>query len=136
MLAHHRPQAASLAADHQGQGRGQLDIVKGGGALLAGQAVQPDIFIPQTFHGPGQVGYLAKRQVGKSAGGGLFDHAGHRAGAVPGNDHAVTAGGIGAAQNGAEIVRIGDAVEKQQERRSFLPQCGGEQVIELNIGKG
>jgi hypothetical protein len=38
-------------------------------------------------------------------------------GAILGDDDRLGAEGIGAAQAGAEIVRIGDAVEDQQQRR-------------------
>ena len=65
------------------------------------------------------------------AGGGAFNGVGQAGGAAFRNYDAVGAGGERGANNGAEIVRIFDAVEKNEEAlRSF----GCEQVFEFDRG--
>ena len=57
--------------------------------------------------------------------------------------HAGHAGALGGAQNRAEVARIGDAVERQQERYAVAPSASGvvvgplpHEFAQLGLGQG
>jgi hypothetical protein len=62
-------------------------------------------------------------------GAGLGDDAGDGRGAALGQDDAVDAGAVGGAQQRAEVVRVFDAVEREEEL-AVEAGAGGEQVFD------
>src|SRR2546423_4234811 len=111
------PQSTSLAAEHPAYRARKVGIEQAFLALGIGPN-QPDAALLQVAHGP--------REVGDSDDGhgldGTGSHLGHRRvdadRAILRNDHRVDAKRVRAAQTCAQVVRIGHAVEQQQQRRS------------------
>ncbi len=88
----------------------------------------PTIQMPRSFSSRSVRARLVTMMYGHAVGraAGHLDHRGaHARRTVLGRDHRVHAGGIGHAQAGAEIVRVGDAVEHQQQRRLGEPCRAG-----------
>ncbi len=69
------------------------------------------------------------------ADGRLLDSGGDRTRAVLGDNHPMTAGRFGAAQDSAEIVRIRDTVEKQKESTAAAVSPADEEIVKGEIGK-
>src|SRR5438105_8324728 len=116
-LARQPPQSTSLAAEDPAYRARKVGIEQAFLALGVGPN-QPDAALLQVAHGA--------REVGDGDDGhgldGTGSHLGHRRvdadRAILGNDHRVDAKRVGTAQTRAQIVRIGHAVEQQQQRRS------------------
>src|SRR5690606_13076540 len=85
------------------------------GGRVAGQAVDPDALLLQLAQGAGQVGGAHHRHDVGGAGRGLAHGGGDLHGLVLGDDDGGGAGRGSAAQAGAEIVRVLDAVEHQYQ---------------------
>src|SRR6266542_664682 len=129
-LADQPVQAGALAADHHADGLvGQVELEQ----ARFRPAVQPDA--PQAggaqaLQSAGEVGDLGHGHVLERAGGGLHGRGGQRGAAVAGQDDPVAAGGLGAADQRAEVVRVLDAVEGQEERRLGAAERDGQQLVE------
>ena len=78
-------------------------------------AHDPDVALLQLAQGPGQVGDREERHGLRGAAGHLADDGGEPHGAILGSDHRIHACSIRNAQARAQVVRVLDAVEHQQE---------------------
>ncbi len=95
-----------------------------------GDRDQPQASLLEVGESAGHVGDLGDRQVLGGAGGGLGRHRGDHGSAVARDDQAVGAGQVGRAGHGAEVVRILDAVEGDQERRTG---SRGDQLVDVGV---
>ena len=82
----------------------------------------PDVLFLQQTHGARQVGDADQRDVLRRAAGHFLRRRIQLSGTIFWHDHRMHAGGVSATQAGAEVVRIGYAVEDQQERLIELRQ--------------
>jgi hypothetical protein len=108
-------EAGAFAPDDDADGLvGQLEGEQAGvgGAV---EADGPDAGGLELFDSSGEVGDLGDGEVLEGSGGGLDGDGGEGGAAVAGEDQAVAAGGFGAAGEGAEVVRVFDAVEGEEE---------------------
>ena len=69
----------------------------------------------------------------RAAGRGAHRRRGDAAGAVLGDDHASRAGGAGGAQHRAQVLRVLDVVEEDDER-VLLVSRGGDDLVERHVG--
>ncbi len=76
---------------------------------------QPDAGIAQAAQGSREVGDLNEGDMPDRAARHLAHHRGNADGAVPGDDHRMSAGGVRGTQAGAEVVRVLHAVKHQQQ---------------------
>ncbi len=83
---------------------------------VGGQAddEQPGLLV--VLERAGQVGAAGDRQPGGRAGRGAPGGGGHAGRAALGHEHALRAEGGGRADDGAEVARVGDAVERDEQR--------------------
>lgn len=127
-------EAAAFATKDKGDGACEV----GGGVRFFGAFIetnQPKICLLQFFHGARKVFHASDGEVCESAGGGARDGVGEGGGAALGNDDAGGSGGERGANDGAEVVRVFDAIEENEESgRIFL--CGGEEVFEIEGAAG
>jgi hypothetical protein len=108
--------AGALGAQDQGGSTAEIGVGHGAGGLVVG-ADDEDVPVLQLPQGAGQVG---DGEIGHRIGGAgssLDGHRGQAGGTVLGGDDRVHAEGVGAAQAGAQVVGIGDAVQDQQQGR-------------------
>ncbi len=82
----------------------------------------PDVRFLQQTHGTRQVGHADQRDVLRRAAGHFLRRRIQLSGTIFWHDHRMHTSGISATQAGAEVVRIGYAVEDQQERLIVLRQ--------------
>jgi hypothetical protein len=128
-LARELAHAVAFGAQHQGDRAFQIHLVQRLRRIVAG-ADDPDVALLQFVERARQVGHHEVRHgLGRAAG-----HLGHggvdAGGMVLRGNHGMGAGAIGHAQAGAEVVRVGDAVEHQQQRRLATGLHLLEQVVE------
>ena len=111
---HERPQAAALGAEHQHDAAGEVEVeVRSGG--LAGRPVDPEAGLLRLLEEGDHVGHLGDGQVLDGAGRGLDGGRRHGGRAVPRHDEAAGAGGQRAARHGAEVARVADLVEHDDD---------------------
>ncbi len=123
-LAHQVVQAVSFGAQYQRAIHVVVDFVVEAVAALV-ESHGPDIFLLELFNRAVDVGDLGHRHVLRRTCRRLRHRRIHSHGAALGNDDAIHTGGIGRAQNRAQVVRIFHAVEHDQERpltTAFLQQ--------------
>src|ERR1035437_963900 len=113
MLPHLLVQAFALAAQHHRRRRGVLHLVVRLVAALI-QAVDPEAPLFDFFERPVDIGDAHHRQVFERAGRGLGHHVGDAGRAPFRNHHRARARGVGRPDDGAQVVRIFDAVEHHQ----------------------
>ena len=116
MLARQAAHALAFGAHHQRQRAFQVCLIK---ALrgLAGRTVDPDTALLKRRQGATEVGHRHQVHFLGSATGHLTHRQIHRRGIILGHDHRIHACGIGRAQAGAQVMRIGDFIQYQQQRR-------------------
>ena len=107
---------APLTADHDA---GRLPEVELPGGQVAadveGHAPEPGTL--DLRDGAGQPADPDQAQVLAGSAAGLDHRARHRRRAALGNDHAVDAGGVGAAEDGAQVLGVLDSVQRQDQAR-------------------
>ena len=115
MLADLLVQPFAFGAEHQHGAavEGLLKVVPA--AFAAGQAVDPGSGLLELFQGPGQVHHPHQRHPPGGAGAGPDDGLVDLGRPAFGVDHAVHPGAGGGAEDGAEIVRVADAVQGQHQ---------------------
>ena len=128
-LAGKRGQAGPLAAQHQGHRPVAQRQVVEGGRRLAHQAHRPDPQPGQRGQRGGDAAHQGHGEVLDGPGGHLGDRGRQVGGPVPREDDPGDAGALGAAQDGPEVVGVGDAVDDQEEREP-PPDRGLAQVLE------
>ena len=104
--------------------------------FTGGETVDPETALLQRLYGPGQVGHLADGEMLCCTSRCLVDDIGNPAAAIPCDHHTLAASRIGITQNCPQVVRVGDAVQQQQE----AVLAGGlpirQKVLEFGVGKG
>jgi hypothetical protein len=113
-LAH----ALAFGAEHQRQRADQIELPDRARRVLGG-ADDADLALLQLVQGPRQVGDHEVRHRLGGAARHLGDGGVDADRMVLGRHHRMGAGPVGHAQAGAEVVRVGHAVEHQHQRRSF-----------------
>src|SRR5438067_8772724 len=128
-LPHQRPHAGSFAAQHQRGGRSQVHLAK---LLVAVRSERdgPDTLLLQLLERSGEVRHAGHRKVLQRSCRGLGHRGRDAGGAIPGHHHAVRPERMRAADQRAQVLRVGDAVEDEQERRAGMAR---EDVLELGV---
>jgi hypothetical protein len=127
-------EACALAAqDEDAVGAEVEGGVVGAAALI--EAKHPDVGLLHLLEGADEVGDAGDADVLGRAGGGLGDGRRDWCGPAFGEDDAVDAGAVGGAEEGAEVVRVFDAVEGEEEA-VVLGEGGrgGEEVFDGEEG--
>ncbi len=122
-------EALPLGAQHEHRGAVEPfgEVVRAAGPR--GQSVDPGAGLLEVLQGPGQVHHAHQGNAADGARAGAHHRLVHLRGPAFGEDHPVHPGGRGRAQDGAEIVRIGHAVQHEhQGRRAALPDPLGQGV--------
>ena len=127
-------QAGALAAEDEDTVAGEVEAVVVGEALIAGSRVEaydPDVLFLQLLKRADQVDDAGDAEMLGGSGAGLDGDGTDRGRAALGEEHAVYAGAIGYAEQGAEILRVFNAVEgEQQAGRAREGRLGREEVFE------
>jgi len=119
-------QARTFAAeDDYGIGREVAAVVILGAAFV--EADYPKVMGLEGFEGADEVDDAGEAEVFGGSGGGLNGCGAERRGTALGGQDAVDAGGFGGAEEGAEVLRIFDAVEGE-DQAGF---CSGEEVFDF-----
>ncbi|MNZ30437.1 hypothetical protein D3C78_477080 [compost metagenome] len=134
MFAGQATHPLALGAHHQRHGAGQLGLIEVV-VRLAGGADDPDAALLQLTQGAGQVGDLNERHHFGGATGDLAHYGGQAGGLVPRHYHRMDPGRIGAAQAGAEVVRVSHPIEHQQERLGLLIGQAVQQAGQVVLGQ-
>ena len=115
-------QTGALAAEDEDEIAGEVELVVVGCAAFV-ETDDPEIVALEIFEGADEVDDAGDAQMLGGAGAGLDGDGAQRGGAALGEDDAVDAGAIGDAQKSAEILRIFNAIESEQEAsgRGLLP---------------
>jgi hypothetical protein len=117
-------QAGSLAAHHQNAVAGQVELVVVAASALV-QADNPQILPLQLFQGAHQIDHPRNAQVLGGSGAGLDGDRAQRGRTALGEHHAVHPGAIGHAQQSAQVLRVFNAIQSQQQAsRSGLVRFG------------
>ena len=122
-------QAAALGAEDERHRPGEVEVVDRARRVLGG-ADDADVALLQLAERSRQVGDHEVRHRLGSAARDLGDGRVDADGVVLRRDHGVRAGAVGDAQAGAEVVRVGDAVEDEDERRLAARFGRLERVVE------
>ena len=121
-------QARALAPKDEDAVGFEVEVgVVGGPALV--EADDPDVLLLHLLQRADEVGDAGDADVLGGSGGGLGDGRGDGSGAALGQDDAVDTGTVGGAEERAEVVRVFDAVESEEE---FVLAWlfGGQQVFD------
>src|SRR5580693_5025869 len=107
-------QAAAFAAEHDGGGGGELDSIV---IVLAAfvQSVDPIAALFQVLEGVPDVHDAHDRQIGQRTGGSACHGLGKPDGAALRNNDGGRAGSVGGANDGAQIMRVLDAVDDDMQ---------------------
>jgi len=126
-------EARAFGSDDHDGGQVELDLIVLLGSVF-GEPVDPVAFFLEFFEGLGDVADADDGHMGECAGGGLGGDFGDRGGAAVWEEDGVGTGGMGGADDGAEIMGIFNAV-KQDEKLG-----GGRKFRKLGValtgGKG
>jgi len=101
--------------------------IVGGAAFV--EADDPDVFLLELLEGADEVGDAGYTDVFRGSGGGLGYGSGNGSGAAFGEDDAVDSGSVGGAEESAEIVRVFDAIEGEEEAMLAV-FFGGEEIFD------
>ena len=96
-------------------------------------AVDPDAPLFQFFHARGEIGDPGDRQVLERTGRGLVHRVVEGGTAALRDDDPVGAGTFGGADDGSEIVRVGDLIGNDEEGGFALFLRAGEQVVQRRV---
>ena len=129
-------EAVAFATHDNAGGRRVIDLGVGLVGIFV-EANEPVAGLLQFFHGTGEIGDLCDGEMRESSGGGASDRVGESGGAAFGDDDAVCSGGERGANDGAEVVGVFDAVEKDDETTLAIGGVGGgENVFECGGSAG
>ena len=107
-------EAGAFAAQDEDAVAGEVELVVVGGAALV-EADDPDVLLLQFLEGADEVDDAGDAEVLGGAGAGFHGDGAQWRGAALGEDDAVDAGAIGDAQQRAEILRIFNAIESEEQ---------------------
>jgi hypothetical protein len=141
-------QTRSFAAEYENTVAGEVELVIVGFTALV-EANDPEVLFLQLFKGTDEVDYASQAEMLGCSRAGLHGHWAERRGAPLGEDNSVDTGTVGYAEQGAEILRVFDAVEGQNKtpcsglggreeifnREEFLwPNKGDNALVSLRSG--
>ena len=127
-------QPCALAAHHQGQRAVQALLVEQGHIRPAVQPGDPDVARLEVFDGAVEVGDLGHGHALDRARAAVGHGRGNACGAAVGQDDTVDAHGLGGADQRAEVLRVLQVVEDEQQRRFACGFGARQQVVYLHIG--
>ena len=107
-------EARAFAAEDDDEIAGEVELVVVGWAALV-ETDDPEVVLLEVFEGADEVDDAGDAEVLGGAGAGFDGGGAERGGAALGEDDAVDAGAIGDAEQRAEVLRIFDAVEGEDE---------------------
>ena len=117
MLLYQAAYAGALITDYEADGAGQILIVYDVAVHIG--AYKPQTAVFQVFHRGDQICHFGNGSITDGAGRSFDYGGGQTCGAPFWQNYAVSARQIGGTDNGAEIVRVFNAVEKQKKRRNI-----------------
>ncbi len=115
MLARQATHTFTFRPHHQRQTAGHFALIQGM-IRFTGSTDDPDVLFLQHTHGARQVGHADQRNVFRRAAGHFLRRRVQLRGAIFRHDHRMHARRIRTTQTRAEVVRIGNAIEDQEER--------------------
>lgn len=104
----------TLATEDEDGVGGEVVVGVAGGTTLV-ETYHPDVGLLHLFEGSDEVGYAGDADVFGGSGGGFGDGTGDGGGAAFGEQNAVDSGAVCGAEEGAQVVRVFDAVESEKE---------------------
>lgn len=121
MFTGQAPHAFAFRTHHQRQRPGKFALIKMV-IRLAGGADDPHIMLLQQTQRTRQIGDADQRHGLRGTAGDLFGGGVQRRRAIARYYYRMDTGGVGAAQAGAKVMRIGNTIQNQQQRRGLLCQ--------------
>ena len=123
-------QAVAFASeDDDGVGREVVLVVAGCAALVEADA--PDVVLFELFQGADEVDDAGDADMLGGSGGGFDGDGAEGCGAALGDEDAVDAGCVGGTEERAEVLRVFDAVECEEQARGWIGIRAREQVFEV-----
>ena len=122
-------ESRALAAEDEAGVLAEVEVGVVGAAALV-EADDPDVLLLHRLEGAGDVDDLRDADVLAGTGGGFGDDGGERGGAAFGKEDAVDACAVGRAEESAEVVRVFDAVEGEEEAVAAGAYRGVKEVFE------
>ena len=135
VLTREAAHAGAFGAHDDADGAFEIDLVKGLGGFVSGSD-EPDAELLQFFHGADEVGDADDGDVLGAAAGDAVDGVGDGGGLVLGQDDGGDAGGVGGAEAGAEVVRVLDAIENEDERVGMAGEERFEVAFVVDVAEG
>ena len=124
-------EACAFAAEDKHAVAAEVELVVVGRASFI-QADDPDVLLLQIFKGADQIDDAGNAQVFRGTGAGLHGNGAEWGGTALSEDNAVDTGSVGNAEESAEILRIFNAVEGEEQ--AWLRGIGrGEQVFDREL---
>ena len=124
---HERPQSSTLGAEDECGASAQVRLPHRL-ARLAGSAVDPEVRSLDLGEVPRKVGHDRDGHVLDSTGGRAANRGGHHRRAVRRDDHAGRACSFCAARHRAQVARIGDAIETDEQRARLPRELEGVRI--------
>ncbi len=125
-------EACALAAEDENAVAGEVEAVVVLGASFV-ETDGPDVAGFQVFKGANEVDDASDAEVFGGAGAGFDGGGRERGGTALGEDDAIDAGAVGDAKERAEVLRVLDAVESEEQ--ACLSVCGGRREEEVLDGE-
>ena len=122
VLAHQLAHAVAFVADDNGGRAGQIRLVHGDGAF-GGGAVDPHALLLQLLNGGGNIGHPGHLHVLHRTGGSLGNGGSQADAAALGDDDTVGTGALGASEDSAQIMGVGQLIADHQQ--GSLPTGSG-----------
>ena len=122
-------EAGAFAAEDEAAVLAEVEVGVVGGAAFV-EADDPDVLLLHGLEGAGNVDDLGDADVLGGTGGGLGRDGREGGGAALGEDDAVDARAVGGAEEGAEIVGVFDAVEREEKMMAGGTDGGVEKIFE------
>jgi hypothetical protein len=127
-------EACAFAAENDDAVAGEVEVVViGGGVFVVArvEANDPEILALELFEGADEIDDTGDAEMLGGAGAGFDGYRAEGGGTALGEDDAVDAGSVGYAEKGAEVLRVFNAVEGEDEAAGAGKRwIGGEQVFD------
>ena len=128
--AHKIVEACAFAAEDHDEIAGEIELVVGGGAAFV-ETDDPEIAALELFEGADQIDDASDAEMLGGSGTGFDGGRAEWRGAALGEEDAVDTGAIGDAKKSAEILRIFNAVEREEEAAdAWSGGIGLEEIFE------
>jgi hypothetical protein len=117
-------QSSTFAAKDEHAVTGKIELIVVGGTALV-EADDPEVLLFEVFEGADEVDDTGDAEMLGGTGAGLDGHRAERSGAALGEDDAIDAGTVGYAKEGAQVLRVLNAIESQNKAGGRLGGTGG-----------